>query len=129
MTRTAPHEAPTAHRSTNLACPWLAPEPMGSLWLAILLLAALALTTGCDKPVKTSGGTIAADIPGLVVEIKVTVGQQVKLGDPVVVVEAMKMQNELTAAVSGTVTAIPVNAGDPVNPGDPLVIIEPEVGG
>lgn len=76
-----------------------------------------------------ASGTIAADIPGLVVEIKVTEGQQVKLGDPVVVVEAMKMQNELTASVSGTVTAIPVKAGDPVNPGDPLVIIEPEVGG
>ncbi len=76
-----------------------------------------------------ASGTIAADIPGLVVEIKVTEGQQVKLGDPVVVVEAMKMQNELTAAVSGTVTAIPVKAGDPVNPGDALVIIEPEVVG
>jgi biotin carboxyl carrier protein len=76
-----------------------------------------------------ASGIIAADIPGLVVEIKVTEGQQVKLGDPVIVIEAMKMQNELTSAVSGTVVSIPVAAGDPVNPGDPLVIVEPEVVG
>ncbi len=76
-----------------------------------------------------ASGIIAADIPGLVVEIKVTEGQQVKVGDPVIVVDAMKMQNELTSAVSGMVVSIPVAAGDPVNPGDTLVIVEPEVVG
>ena len=74
-------------------------------------------------------GTIAADIPGLVLEIKVRPGQQVRLGDPVIVVEAMKMQNELCAAVDGTVTAVPVAAGQTVNPGDVLVVIEPATGG
>ena len=74
-------------------------------------------------------GTIAADIPGLVVEIKVHVGQKVHQGEPVIVVEAMKMQNELVAAVSGTVTEISVTEGQAVNPGDPLIIIEPEPGG
>ena len=74
-------------------------------------------------------GTIAADIPGLVVEIRVSEGQKVNLGDPVIVVEAMKMQNELTAAVSGTVKTIPVAVGAAVNPGDTLVVIEPEPGG
>lgn len=74
-------------------------------------------------------GTILADIPGLVVEIKVTKGQVVHQGEPVIVVEAMKMQNELCAAVSGTVAEIPVQTGQSVNPGDPLVIIEPEPGG
>ncbi len=73
-------------------------------------------------------GTIAADIPGLVVEIKVAVGQVVHKGEPVIVVEAMKMQNELTASTSGTVTEIPVSSGDSVNPGDRLVVIEPEPG-
>ncbi len=74
-------------------------------------------------------GTIAADIPGLVVEIKVSEGQHVNLGDPVVVVEAMKMQNELTSAISGTVVKVAVTAGDAVNPGDTLVVIEPETSG
>ena len=75
------------------------------------------------------GGTITADIPGLVVEIKVAEGQKVHQGDPVIVVEAMKMQNELCAAVAGTVTGLPVAAGRTVNPGDVLVVIEPEPGG
>lgn len=71
-------------------------------------------------------GTITADIPGLVVEIKVSEGQLVKKGDPAIVVEAMKMQNELCAAVDGTVTSIPVKNGQAVNPGDDLVVIEPQ---
>ena len=71
-------------------------------------------------------GTISADIPGLVVEIKVAEGQEVKKGDPVIVVEAMKMQNELCSAVDGTVTSIPVSVGQAVNPGDKLVLIEPK---
>ncbi|MBU8871530.1 MAG: biotin/lipoyl-binding protein [Gemmatimonadales bacterium] len=77
----------------------------------------------------TGSGTIAADIPGLVVEIKVQEGEKVHQGEPVIVIEAMKMQNELVAAVSGTVTGIPVEKGQAVNPGDPLIIIEPEPGG
>jgi len=74
-------------------------------------------------------GTIAADIPGLVVDVKVAPGQKVHQGEPVIVVEAMKMQNELCAGVSGTVTEVPVKAGQTVNPGDVLVVIEPEPGG
>lgn len=75
-----------------------------------------------------ASGTIAADIPGLVVEVKVKTGQLVHQGEPVIVVEAMKMQNEMTAPVTGTVQDIPVEAGRTVNPGDVLVVIEPEPG-
>jgi biotin carboxyl carrier protein len=77
---------------------------------------------------ETGGGTISADIPGLVVQIKVSVGQVVHKGEPVIVVEAMKMQNELAANTSGTVIEVSVSEGDSVNPGDPLVTIEPEPG-
>ncbi len=70
-------------------------------------------------------GVLTADIPGLVVELKVAEGQQVKRGQPVIVVEAMKMQNELAAGIDGTVEKIPVEPGQAVNPGDPLVIIAP----
>ncbi len=76
-----------------------------------------------------AGGTVSSDIPGLVVEIRVKEGQTVHQGDAVIVVEAMKMQNELAAGVAGTVVEIPVSTGDAINPGDPLVIIEPEPGG
>lgn len=74
-------------------------------------------------------GTITADIPGLVVEVKVNLGQTVHKGEPVIVVEAMKMQNELCAEVGGTVGEIPVAAGQTVNPGDVLLVVEPEPGG
>jgi biotin carboxyl carrier protein len=74
-------------------------------------------------------GTVSTDIPGLVVEVMVKQGQKVHQGQPVIVVEAMKMQNELTAAVSGTVSEVPVATGQTVNPGDRLVVIEPEPGG
>lgn len=74
-------------------------------------------------------GTIAADIPGLVVEIRVSPGQQVRQGEPVIVVEAMKMQNELCAGVGGSVARVPVQVGQAVNPGDVLVVIEPAPGG
>jgi len=73
-------------------------------------------------------GTISAEIPGLVYELLVKEGQKVHKGAPVIIVEAMKMQNELCAAVSGTVTSIPVEAGQAVNPGDALIVIDPEPG-
>lgn len=74
-------------------------------------------------------GIVSTDIPGVVVEVRVRPGQKVHQGEPVVVVEAMKMQNELAAAVSGTVKETPAQVGRTVNPGEPLVVIEPEPGG
>ncbi len=74
----------------------------------------------------SGNGTLCADMPGLVLELKVKKGQAVKKGDPLIVVEAMKMQNELCSAVDGTIKAIPVEEGQAVNPGDKLVIVEPE---
>lgn len=89
-------------------------------------LHALALESLGDA---AGSGTLTADIPGVVVEIKVKPGQPVHQGEPMIVVEAMKMQNELVAGVSGTVTEIPVTPGQAVNPGDRLAVIEPEPGG
>ncbi len=68
--------------------------------------------------------TITAPMPGKVVEIKVARGDSVRVGDGVIVVEAMKMQNELKAAKEGTVAAVNVSAGDSVAPGSALVVID-----
>jgi glutaconyl-CoA/methylmalonyl-CoA decarboxylase subunit gamma len=74
--------------------------------------------------VATSGQVLRAPMPGRVVLVEVEVGQAVAPGDGLVVLEAMKMENEFKATTSGTVKEIPVKAGQTVNPGDVLVVIE-----
>ena len=67
---------------------------------------------------------VKAPLPGVVIEIKVTVGQEVKQGDTVIVLEAMKMANNLEANKDGKVTAICVKQGESVMEDTPLVVIE-----
>jgi biotin carboxyl carrier protein len=62
-------------------------------------------------------------MPGKVWKIPVSVGDSVSEGDVLVVLEAMKMENEIQAGSAGTVQAIKVKEGDPVNTGDVLVIV------
>lgn len=67
---------------------------------------------------------IKAPLPGVITEIKVSVGDQVKAGDTVVVLEAMKMANNIEAEKEGTVTAICIKQGESVMEDTPLVVIE-----
>ena len=67
---------------------------------------------------------IKAPLPGTINDIKVAVGDQVKKGQTVIVLEAMKMENNLDAERDGKVTAIKVNKGDTVMEGAVLVTIE-----
>jgi acetyl-CoA/propionyl-CoA carboxylase biotin carboxyl carrier protein len=73
-------------------------------------------------------GEVHAPMPGLVVDILVEAGDRVEAGQPVVVVEAMKMQNALTAPLAGTVAAIAVPAGTAVDTGQLLLAIRPDEG-
>ncbi len=79
---------------------------------------------------ETSGAAIntnnalKAPLPGVVTEIKVAVGDEVKAGDVVLVLEAMKMANNLEAEKDGKVTAILVSQGASVMEDSPLVVIE-----
>ena len=63
-------------------------------------------------------------LPGVITEVKVAVGDEVKAGDTVVVLEAMKMANNLDAETDGKVTAVLVKEGDSVMEDTPLVVIE-----
>lgn len=66
---------------------------------------------------------VRAPLPGTVVAVAVTNGQAVKKGDTVVVLEAMKMENNIAAECDGTVTAVCVNKGDAVQTGAVLLTI------
>lgn len=68
---------------------------------------------------------IASPIPGRVVRVPVNVGDEVQEGQAVVIVEAMKMANELRTPIAGRVAAVRVAAGATVEAGQPLVVVEP----
>ena len=77
------------------------------------------------KPVAAAGAgsKILAPLPGTITELKVKVGDTVKTGDTVIILEAMKMQNNIESDYSGTVTSVLVNRGDTVMEGTVLLTI------
>ena len=74
---------------------------------------------------KNRSGTISSSIPGKVVSLHATVGDRVKEGEVLLILEAMKMQNEIQAPIQGTVSEVNCESGDSVEANVPLVIIEP----
>ena len=70
-----------------------------------------------------NGKPVVAPLPGTINDIKVKVGDKVNVGDTVVILEAMKMQNNIEAESAGTIASINVNKGDAVMEGDTLVVI------
>lgn len=79
-----------------------------------------------DRGADTARGELHAPMPGLVIEVLAKVGDEVESGRPLVVVEAMKMQNAFVAPVSGRVTRIDVKPGMPVESGQLLLLVAPE---
>ena len=65
-------------------------------------------------PAPAAGAQIKAPMPGNILDVKVTAGQSVKKGDVLVILEAMKMENEIQAPCDGKVTGINVRKGDTV---------------
>lgn len=75
---------------------------------------------------RAGGGAVVAPMPGLVLDVLVEVGDTVDAEQGLLVLEAMKMENELRAPAPGTVTAIQATAGDAVDKNDVLIEIESE---
>jgi glutaconyl-CoA decarboxylase len=102
--------APTAAPMTTAAAPVVAtPAP------------AAAPAPAAGGP--SGAGTVKAPMPGTVLGVKVSAGQLVKRGDVLLILEAMKMENEICAQGDGTVTQVRVQAGTTVNTGDPMIDI------
>ncbi len=76
------------------------------------------------KTASVGGTEVKAPMPGTILKVNVTVGQSVKKGDIVAVLEAMKMENEIFAPVDGTVAAVNVNKGASVKTDDVIVSIK-----
>ena len=74
----------------------------------------------------THDGCVTTAMPGTIIDIKVKVGDSVNAGDSVIVIEAMKMENEIQASKSGIVVAIHVANGDSVSPNETLIEIQPQ---
>ena len=74
-----------------------------------------------SKPVAASAGSVLAPIPGLILRILVKEGDSVNAGDPVLILEAMKMESEITSTVTGVVKNISVKEVTSVQEGETLI--------
>ncbi|MDP9821429.1 ATP-binding protein [Nocardioides massiliensis] len=77
-----------------------------------------------DPADQVAAGSLLAPMPGSVVRVAVEAGQEVRAGDPVLVLEAMKMQHTVSAPTDGVVSQLPVSAGQQVAAGDVLAVVE-----
>ncbi|MFL2984471.1 MAG: biotin/lipoyl-binding protein [Euryarchaeota archaeon TMED248] len=75
---------------------------------------------------KKKSGTVSANIPGKIVTIEVSEGDVVEEGQVILILEAMKMQNEIQAPISGTVNSVHCEEGQSIEANVPLVVIEPD---
>ena len=85
--------------------------------------AAPAAPAANTSPATGNGKAVTSPLPGVIISINVKVGDQVKEGQEVAVLEAMKMENSIEAGFSGTITAVHVSKGESVPEGAPVVTI------
>ena len=103
----------------------VAPVPVAAPVAAAPVAAApVAAAPAAPAPAAVAAGeAVKSPMPGNILKIQVTQGQQVKEGDVLIILEAMKMENEIVATKSGSVAQILVTKGQVVETGSPLIVI------
>ena len=110
--------------SVSAACAPAAPAPVAAPAASAPAPAPASAPAPAPSPAPAGAGVIEAPMPGKILKILVTPGATVTAGQLLLILEAMKMENEIFAASSGTVTQIACKEGDSVNTGDTLLVIE-----
>ena len=106
-------EAGVVASAPKAAAPAAAPAPK----------AAPAPAPKAAAPVAAGATTVSAPMPGKVLSVNVKAGDAVKSGDVLLILEAMKMQNEIMAPADGTVSDVRVSAGQTVATGDVMIVL------
>ena len=104
----------------------VAPVPVAAPMAAAPVAAAPAAAAPAAAPAPAAvaaGDAVKSPMPGNILKILVSQGQQVKEGDVLIILEAMKMENEIVATKSGSVAQILVTKGQVVETGSPLIVI------
>ena len=101
----------------------IAPAPAAAAAPVAAPAAAPAAAAPAAPVVTGAGEAVNAPMPGSILKVNVQNGQAVKAGEVLVVLEAMKMENEIMAPKAGTVTQVLVSKGSTVDTGAPLVVI------
>ena len=117
------YEVEVADLGGAVSAPVAAPKAAPAAPKAAAPAAAPAPAPAAAPVAIADGETVEAPMPGKIAKIVKKVGDTVAEGDVVMILEAMKMENEITTGVAGTVKQIPVAEGQAVNPGDVLFVI------
>ena len=108
-------EAVVTNVTDAVAAPVVAPAPVAA--------APAPAAAPAAAPVSAEGTQVLAPMPGAILNVNVSVGASVKAGDVLMILEAMKMENDIVAPCDGVVKQIPVVKGSTVNSDDVLAVI------